>query len=171
MILGWIPYLKEKSTMKNWLITVANTDIIYLLVFLMFYWLHIYWSWLSPVLFLLHACMHTQSFPTLCNPMDCSLPGCSVYGIFQARILEWVANSFSRGSSWPWDGTCISCVSCTGRQVLTSWATGEAWNLLPYCKYVRNYFCSSGKKKIEVVRGEGKSYMQSTLKGKERRKT
>ena len=148
MILGWIPYLKEKSTMKNWLITVANTDIIYLLVFLMFYWLHIYWSWLSPVLFLLHACMHTQSFPTLCNPMDCSLPGCSVYGIFQARILEWVANSFSRGSSWPWDGTCISCVSCTGRQVLTSWATGEAWNLLPYCKYVRNYFCSSGKKKL-----------------------
>ena len=148
MILGWIPYLKEKSTMKNWLITVANTDIIYLLVFQMFYWLHIYWSWLSLVLFLLHACMHTQSFPTLCNPMDCSLPGCSVYGIFQARILEWVANSFSRGSSWPWDGTCISCVSCTGRQVLTSWATGEAWNLLPYCKYVRNYFCSSGKKKL-----------------------
>ena len=146
MILGWIPYLKEKSTMKNWLIIVANTDIIYLLVFQMFYWLHIYWSWLSLVLFLLHACMHTQSFPTLCNPMDCSLPGCSVYGIFQARILEWVANSFSRGSSWPWDGTCISCVSCTGRQVLTSWATGEAWNLLPYCKYVRNYFCSSGKK-------------------------
>ena len=148
MILGWIPYLKEKSTMKNWLITVDNTDIIYLLVFQMFYWLHIYWSWLSPVLFLLYACMHTQSFPTLCNPMDCSLPGCSVYGIFQARILEWVANSFSRGSSWPWDGTCISCVSCTGRQVLTSWATGEAWNLLPYCKYVRNYFCSSGKKKL-----------------------
>ena len=148
MILGWIPYLKEKSTMKNWLITVDNTDIIYLLVFQMFYWLHIYWSWLSPVLFLLHACMHTQSFPTLCNPMDCSLPGCSVYGIFQARILEWVANSFSRGSSWPWDGTCISCVSCTGRQVLISWATGEAWNLLPYCKYVRNYFCSSGKKNL-----------------------
>ena len=164
MILGW---------MKNRLITVDDTDIIYLLVFQMFYWLHIYWSWLSPVLFLLQVCMHPQSFPTLCNPMDCSLPGCSVYGIFQARILEWLAISFSRGSSWPWDGTCISCVPCTGKQILTSWATGEAWNGLPYCKYVRNYFCSSGKKQkqnIEVVRGEGKSYMQPPLRGKERRK-
>ena len=36
---------------------------------------------------------------TLCHPMDCGLPGSSVHGIFQARILEWVAISFSRGSS------------------------------------------------------------------------
>ena len=41
----------------------------------------------------------TQSCPTLCDPMDCSLLGSSVYGIFQARVLEWVAISFSRGSS------------------------------------------------------------------------
>ena len=40
-----------------------------------------------------------QSCPTLWDPMDCSLPGSSVHGIFQARILEWVAISFSRGSS------------------------------------------------------------------------
>ena len=40
-----------------------------------------------------------QSCPTLCDPMDCSLPGFSVHGIFQARVLEWVAISFSRGSS------------------------------------------------------------------------
>ena len=40
-----------------------------------------------------------QSCPTLCSPMDCSLPGSSVHGIFQARVLEWVAISFSRGSS------------------------------------------------------------------------
>ena len=40
-----------------------------------------------------------KSCPTLCNPMDCSLPGSSVHGILQARILEWVAISFSRGSS------------------------------------------------------------------------
>ena len=38
----------------------------------------------------------TQSCPTLCDPMDCSLPGSSIHGIFQARILEWVAISFSR---------------------------------------------------------------------------
>ena len=41
----------------------------------------------------------TQSCPTLCNPMDCSLAGSSIHGIFQARILEWVAISFSRRSS------------------------------------------------------------------------
>ena len=40
-----------------------------------------------------------QSCPTLCDPMDCSLPGSSVHRIFQARVLEWVASSFSRGSS------------------------------------------------------------------------
>ena len=46
-----------------------------------------------------------QSCPTLCNHMDCSLPGSSIYGIFQARILEWIAISFSRGSSQPRDRT------------------------------------------------------------------
>ena len=40
-----------------------------------------------------------QSCPTLCDPMDCSLTGSSVHGIFQARVLEWVSISFSRGSS------------------------------------------------------------------------
>jgi len=40
-----------------------------------------------------------QSCPTLCDPMDCSLPGFSVHRIFQARVPEWVAISFSRGSS------------------------------------------------------------------------
>ena len=42
-----------------------------------------------------------KSCPTLCDPMDCSPPGSSVHGISQARILKWVAISFSRGSSWP----------------------------------------------------------------------
>ena len=48
-----------------------------------------------------------QSCPTLCKPMNCSLPGSSVRGIFQARILEWVAISFSRGSSQPKDRTLV----------------------------------------------------------------
>ena len=47
----------------------------------------------------IHMCLATQSCPALCNTMDCSPPGSSVHGIFQARILEWVAMSFSRGSS------------------------------------------------------------------------
>ena len=49
-----------------------------------------------------------QSCPTLCDPMDCSLPGFSIHGIFQARILEWFAISFSRGSSWPRNRTRVS---------------------------------------------------------------
>ena len=56
------------------------------------------------------------------NPMDCSPPGSSVHGISQARILEWVAISFSRGSSQPRDWTCISCI---GRRVLYPWDTRE----------------------------------------------
>ena len=51
-----------------------------------------------------------QLCPTLCDPMDCSLLGSSIYGIFQARILEWVAISFSRRSSQPRDWTWVSCI-------------------------------------------------------------
>ena len=65
----------------------------------------------------------TQSCPTLCNPMDCGLPGSLVHGIFQARVLEWVAISFSRGSSLPSDRTRISCI--VGRR-FTIWATRKA---------------------------------------------
>ena len=52
----------------------------------------------------------TQSCPSLRDPMDCSLPGSSVHGIFQARVLEWVAISFSRGSSRRRDRTRVSCI-------------------------------------------------------------
>ena len=64
-----------------------------------------------------------QSYLTLCKPMDCSPPGCSVHGILQARIREWVAIPFSRRSSWPRDGTRVSCIA--GR-FFTVWATREA---------------------------------------------
>ena len=59
-----------------------------------------------------------RSSMTLCDPMDRSLPGSSVHGILQARILEWVAMPSSRGSSWPKDPTRGSYISCIGRQVL-----------------------------------------------------
>ena len=55
---------------------------------------------------------------TLCDLMDCSPPGSSVHGILQARILEWAAISFSRGSSRPRDRSHVSNVSCIGRPVL-----------------------------------------------------
>ena len=69
-------------------------------------------------------CSAARSCPILCDPMDCSLPSSSVHGIFQARILEWVAISFSRGSSLPRDQTCISCI---GRRLLYHCAPWEAW--------------------------------------------
>ena len=59
-----------------------------------------------------------HSGPTRCNPMDCSTPGSSVHEILQARILEWVAIPFSRGSSWPRDWTSVSYISCIGWEVL-----------------------------------------------------
>ena len=67
-----------------------------------------------------------QKCPTLCDPMDCSPPGSSVCEISQAKILEWVAISSSRGSSWPRDLICILCFSSTGRQFLYHWATCKA---------------------------------------------
>ena len=63
------------------------------------------------------ALLVTQSCLTFCDPQGCRLPGSSVYGIFQARILEWVATPSSRGSSQPRDGICISYISCNGRWV------------------------------------------------------
>ena len=52
-----------------------------------------------------------QSCLTLCDPIDCSLPGSSAHGIFQARVLEWAAVSFSRRSSQPRDQTQVSCIA------------------------------------------------------------
>ena len=52
-----------------------------------------------------------QSCPALCDPMDCSLPGSSVHGIFQAIVLEWIAISFSRGSSQSRDQTLVSHIA------------------------------------------------------------
>ena len=72
-----------------------------------------------------------QSCPTLWDPLDCSLPGSSIHGIFQARVLEWVAISFSRRSSQPRDRTRVSGIA--GR-CFTIWATklslSESQNLL-----------------------------------------
>ena len=60
----------------------------------------------------------SHSCPIICDPMDCSLPGSSIHGILQARILEWFAMSFSRRLSHPRDRTHVSFVSCTDRCVL-----------------------------------------------------
>ena len=61
--------------------------------------------------------------------MECRPQGSSIHGIFQARILEWVAMSSSRGSSWPRDWTGVSCISCIAGGFFTHWATWEAFCL------------------------------------------
>ena len=70
----------------------------------------------------IHLCMLHAKLPllylTLCDPMDCSPPGSSVHGILQARILEWVAMSSSKGSSQLRDRSWVSYLSCICRQVL-----------------------------------------------------
>ena len=95
------------------------------------------------------CCVCVQSSPILCDPMDCSLPGASD-GIFQARVLEWVAILSSRGSSWPRDQTCVSLISCIAGEILTSELSGRQqfnnyilqylkWNLeniLSYYSYI-----------------------------------
>ena len=83
-------------------------------------------------------CVYTQSLSCVwlsATPIDYSPPGSSVHGIFQARILEWVAISFSRKEfSWPKDRTHISCISCIGRWILYRWATWEADKELIFLK-------------------------------------
>ena len=81
--------------------------------------------------------------PTLCDPVDCRPPGSSVHGIFQARILEWAVISSFRGSSWPRDWTCVSC--------LLHWHAGS----LP--------LAPSGKP--PVLRGYGQCYMRTGKQG------
>ena len=78
------------------------------------------WPW--PFL----ECLCAQLCPSLCNPMDCNPPGSSVHGIFQARILEQVAVSYSRGSSQPRDQTRVSCISCICMLILYHCTTWEA---------------------------------------------
>ena len=73
-----------------------------------------------------------QSCLTFCGSMDRSLPGSSVHGILQTKILEWVAMPSSRGSSWPRDWTRVSYVSCIGRRVLYHWCHlgSPQWSLI-----------------------------------------
>ena len=88
--------------------------------------------WLSSILLYTNVKERQWKFAqlclTFCDPMDCSLPGSSVHGILQARIREWVAVPFSRGSSQPRDQTHVSCIA--GR-FFTDWASRE----VPACMH------------------------------------
>ena len=92
------------------------------------------------MLLLDEVCVCAQSCLTLCNPMDYSLPGSTAHGIFQAGKMKWVAISSSRGSSWPMDWTCVSCISCIEGWILYHWATWES----PTCSQCFPLPCQPG---------------------------
>ena len=72
-----------------------------------------------------------QTGPTLWNPVDCDPPASSVRGILQARILEWVAILFSRGSSWPKDWTQFSCIASRFFTIRATAAAAKSLQLCP----------------------------------------
>ena len=79
--------------------------------------------------------MHAQLYLTLCHPVDCSVLGSSIHGIFQARILEWAATSFCRGSSPSRDGAHISYIA---GEFLTTWAMREAQRRCCHCSVTQS---------------------------------
>ena len=115
------------------------------------------WDWFrsyTRTLQVSTACLVAQPCPSPCDPMDCSLPDSSVHKILQARILEWVAIPFSRGSSPARDRTQVSCIS--GR-FLTSWATREAKGKF------RRYKNACRGKHTHFFRSQMKEYGHLTL--------
>ena len=102
---------------------------------------------------------HFQSCQTLFDPMDCSPPVFSVHGIFQARILEWVAISFSRGCSQSRDQTCISrLLHC--RQILYNGATWEKTLFFPISLFMAETYVYSSKSTFSYFPGH---YRQTTF--------
>ena len=111
---------------------VLNAIVLYTLKWLK--WSMKHFGYFAVVVWSLHR---VQLF----NPMDCSLPGSSVHGILQARMLEWVAISSSRGSSWPRDWTHLSCI---GKRILYCWATRDT--LLLFYHDLKNLSVSPSNK-------------------------
>ena len=95
------------------------------------------WATGEPVLPHRKKKVKVNSFPTLCDHMDYSLPGSFIHGIFQARVLEWIAISFSRGSSQLRDRTRDPHIA--GR-CFTIWATREALYYHIWCNNSLKYF-------------------------------
>ena len=96
---------------------------------------------------------------TLCDPMDCSPPGTSVRGIFQARILERIVMPFSRGSSQPRDWNLISFVSCIDKQSLYYCST---WEAQKPCVTSAKWSILQGEK-IELIESFPPNSLQDTI--------
>ena len=108
---SWNTHLKQTIYAFNYLPTQTRSY-------------HLFFLSLHFVCVCVHMLSHSVGL-TLGDPTYCSPPGSSVHGIFQTRILEWIAISSSRGSSQPKDQTCIYWVSCTGKRILYHSTTGK----------------------------------------------
>ena len=105
--------IKSFQTPMVWITNPKKVGFIFVLLIYSIIWKN------SPVLVqLINMCVPAQSCLTLCNPMNCGPPASSIHGILQSKVLEWVAISSSRGSSWPRAWTQVSYISFIGRQVL-----------------------------------------------------
>ena len=127
--------VKGYKTIRNWELIKFSEWILWLFVpkcVYMWIWFQTYFFYnlvkTIQVEFLAYVCVFSCVW--LCDPMDCRLPGSSVPRISQARIMEWVAIPFPRGSFRTKDWNLISRISCIGRQILYHWATWEAYNYL-----------------------------------------
>ena len=96
----------------------------------------------------------------LCDPMDCSPPGSSIHGIFQARVLEWVAIPFSRRSSWPRDRTRVSCIA--GR-CFTVWATRKESNQTNPNRGTLHKATSQNSSQKNVTKDQNKTKTRGTV--------
>ena len=111
----------------------------------------------------MHACM--LSCVWLFVTMDCSPPGSLIHGIFQARILEWVAISYSRGSSPLRDGTQVSYISCISRWITTlpPGKPKNQWSCAT-CLFFSGLLCHHQRQKRKVhVKSHGTSHHSSSL--------
>ena len=114
--------------------------------------------YMSVLYFCLCACSVPQSCPTLFDPMDCSLPGSSVYGISQARILEWVVISYPGGSFWPKDQICIPYF---GRQILYHCSTFCLCHTFVWDHLNANQWRRTWEPLNEGERGEWKTWLKT----------
>ena len=118
--------------------------------------------WLGYIFIIKSLSEVAQSWPTLCDPVDCSPPGSSIHGLLQARILEWVAISFSRVSSWPRDRIRVSRIAS---RCFNLWTTREAhYHSLNQRRFERSFpspannwdgpLKASGFRRCLLVRGQ-----------------
>ena len=111
------PYMVKLGLSQHYRKTISGLSTIRVFTLYSIYLFIIFYVFREHLLVCVCVCVWcvcvcvAQLCPTLCNPMDCSLPGSSVHGIFQARVLEWVAIPFLRISSQARDRTTVSCIS------------------------------------------------------------